>query len=224
MRILVVEDDLDLSANLAEHLEGEGHDIDFAYDGPMALSLAEQNDYDIILLDLGLPRIDGVNVVRTLRRAGCAMPVLAITARDSIGDKAAAFGEGVDDYLVKPFELRELSLRIDALRRRGNQTLASTILRVNDLTLETETGHCRREGVTIRLNPSQTTILKLLMLAAPNLVSREELNDALWQGEPPSRDALRMHVFELRALLDKPFAHALIHTVRGRGYCLDASL
>ena len=215
MRALIVEDDQDVAANVSEYLEPLGYELDFAYDGAQAVSLARGEHFDVIVMDIGLPRQDGVAASAELRKRGVDTPILMLTARDGLEDKAAAFEVGADDYLVKPFELRELEMRLRALRRRGAGQ--AQLLAVGELSFDTGTRTVIRAGHTLRLNRMQQTALEVLMRAAPNLVTKDALARELWGSDQPGRDALRTLVFELRRTIDRPFGQAMIVTERGQG-------
>ena len=220
--LLIVEDDRDVSANIAEYLEPRGYRLDFAYDGKQGVALALQQAFDVIVLDLGLPRLDGVAVGAALRDANCVVPLLVLTARDALDDKAAAFDVGVDDYLVKPFAMAELEMRIRALARRAANQGLQRCLRVGDLELDLGRREARRGDTRLYLNRSQFVLLSALMRDAPNVVTRQSLQQTLWGDDLPGPDALRTHVFELRQVVDRPFDAQLIHTVHGQGYAVRA--
>ncbi len=223
MRILVIEDHRDIAENIGDYLEPKGHVLDYAADGITGLHLAVTNDYDVIVLDLGLPALDGLTLCRKLREeAKKSTPVLMLTARDRVDDKVAGFGAGGDDYLVKPFAMKELEIRLDALRRRGTGSTLSRTLTVADLQFDPDTQIVKRAGRRLELNPSQRTLLELLMTNTHRVVRRDELEQALWGDDPPDGDVLRAHIYALRAAIDKPFPLKLLHTIHGTGYRLAA--
>jgi DNA-binding response OmpR family regulator len=220
MHILVIEDNQDLAANLYDFLEGKGYQVDAAADGITGLHLALVHDYDAIVLDLILPGMSGFDLCRKLREeAGKDTPVLMLTARDTLDDKLAGFECGADDYLVKPFSLRELEARLKALARRRHASLAQ-VLRVADLTLDLGTLQVQRSGQSIELPPIPLKILQLLLRRSPRVVWRREIEQAIWGDSPPDSDALRAHMHVLRNAIDKPFQRPLLHTVRSIGYRL----
>lgn len=224
MHLLLIEDNNDLAIELADFLESHGHTIDAAADGVTGLHLAVSNDYDAIVLDLMLPGLDGLEVCRRLRSdAGRWTPIIMLTARDTLEDRLTGFEQGADDYLVKPFSLRELLARLTALERRGSQNLPGSTLQVDDLELNTNTLEVQRTGQPIALSPTGLKILEVLMQAAPGVVRRERLERVLWGDEPPDGEALRVHIHNLRSSIDKPFNAALLHTVRGVGYRLASA-
>lgn len=224
MNILIVEDNPDLVANLVEFLEERGHTTDIAYNGYTALGFALENDYDAIVLDLMLPGIDGLEVCAKLRAADRQPPILMLTARDSLEDKLDGFASGADDYLVKPFALLELEARLQALvRRRARGGQGGRRLQVDDLILDTATWQATRAGQPLDLPPIPLKLLQRLLERSPQVVGRVELERCIWGDSPPDSDALRSHLHQLRAIIDKPFARPLLHTVRGFGYRLAAA-
>jgi DNA-binding response OmpR family regulator len=219
LRILVIEDNPDLAANLIDYLQARGHVVDAAGDGQIGLQLATGHDFDVILLDLILPRLDGISVCRRLREdAGKTTPILMLTARDSLEDKIAGLEAGADDYLVKPFALREVAARILALARRAGTAPQMGRLTVADLCFDPGTYRVSRAGIAIDLPPIPLRLLEALLRAAPRVLSREELERAAWGDAPPDSDALRAHLHILRSAIDKPFAQPLLHTLRGLGW------
>lgn len=229
MNILVIEDNRDIAANIADYLEPLGHTLDFAATGPAGLQLATAHlrgpsttaGFDVIVLDVMLPGMDGLVVCRQLRQQwGVTTPVLMLTARDQLDDKLEGFAAGVDDYLVKPFSIRELEARLQALVKRGVPRTATSTLMVADLSYQPDTRQAQRQGVNLELNPVQRRLLELLMRNTHRVVTREELEQHVWGDTPPDNDILRTHVYALRTIVDKPFAEKLIHTVHGIGYRL----
>lgn len=220
--LLVIEDNLDLLANLHDFLEAKGHTIDSAVDGRQGLTLATENDYDAIVLDLMLPGLDGLEVARRLRESGRGAPILMLTARDTLEDKLEGFASGADDYLVKPFALRELEARLAALVRRRRGEHVNRPLRVGELTYDPAARRLERAGRTITLPPIPLKLLALLMRESPKVVSRRAMERELWGDSPPDSDALRAHVHVLRTAIDKPFPYPLLTTVHGVGYRLAA--
>lgn len=219
LRILVVEDNLDLAANLVDFLEGRGHLADAAGDGVTGLKLAAANDYDIVVLDIMLPGIDGLELCRRLRgEVGKLTPILMLTARDATEDKIAGLEAGADDYVVKPFVLREVEARLKALARRAQAASPQQTLRVADLVYDTGTYRVSRGDTVVELPPIPLRILEALMRASPRVLSRDELERAIWGDLPPDSDALRAHMHILRSAVDKPFTRPLIRTLRGLGW------
>jgi len=217
---LVIEDNPDLLANLYDFLEARGHTIDSAIDGHQGYALGTRNDYDAIVLDLMLPGLDGLEVARRLRDSGRGTPILMLTARDTLEDKLDGFASGADDYLVKPFALRELEVRLAALVRRRRGEHVQRTLRVGELVYDPATRQVQRAGQAVSLPPIPLKLLVLLMRQSPKVVSRQSMERELWGDSPPDSDALRAHMHVLRNAIDKPFGQPLISTVHGVGYRL----
>ena len=219
LHILVIEDNPDLAANVCDFLEAKGHVVDAAGDGITGLHLAVTKNYDAIVLDIILPGMDGLTLCRKFREeAKRTTPVLMLTARDALDDRVAGLECGADDYVLKPFALRELEARLKALVRRSKSGMTSSVLQVGDLTFDPALVQVRRGGRTINLPPTPLKLLETLMRAAPRVIKREQLERAVWGDTPPDSDALRSHMHTLRAAVDKPDEPALIHTLRGIGY------
>lgn len=218
--ILLVEDHNDLAATIGAYLEDSGFAMDYAADGSIALNLLEDNHYDIIILDLMLPKVDGIKVCRKLRDRGDSTPILMLTARDQLDDKLEGFEVGADDYLVKPFDMEELSARIGALIRRARGEVSDGAIRIGDLVFDPRTMRVEREGARLNLSPTSIRILRILMRESPRLVSREQLENELWGDMLPDSDTLRSHMYNLRKSIDRPFETKLLHTVQGMGFKL----
>ena len=213
---LLVEDSLSLAETVISYLSLEDIDCDYAATGPAGLELALANDYEAILLDINLPRMNGLEICEALRRQGVDVPVLMLTARDTIEDKLAGFDAGTDDYLVKPFELSELAARVKALSKRRSANARR--LEVGPLVLDLSVKTATREGQNIDLTPTGWKLLELLMRESPNVVSRERMENAIWSdADQPDSDVLKVHLYRLRQQVDKPFATKLIHTVAKHG-------
>jgi DNA-binding response OmpR family regulator len=217
LHLLIVEDQADLAANIWDYFSRRGHSVDHAADGQAGLRMAMSGDHDVIVLDLGLPRLDGLELCRRLREAGSGVPVLMLTARDQLEDKLRGFSEGADDYMVKPFSLRELEARIGVLSRRG-QPPPGQPLACGGLELDPGAHLARREGRTIVLTRTQTRALECLMRDSPRIVGHAKLMRAIWGADGGDMTSLHSHVYALRRLIDKPFARPLLHTVHGTGY------
>ncbi|WP_217477722.1 response regulator transcription factor [Stutzerimonas stutzeri] len=220
MRILVIEDNRDILANVLDYLELKGFVVDCAQDGLTGLHLAATGHYDLIVLDIMLPGIDGYQVCKRLRDdAGRDTPIIMLTARDALNDRIEGLGAGADDYLVKPFALSELVARIEAVLRRSQGTRKQK-LQVGDLQYDLDTLQAIRAGQPLRLNPIGHKLLAILMQKSPAVVRREQLEEALWGDDIPDSDSLRSHIHQLRQVLDKPFDKPLLHTVHGVGFRL----
>jgi DNA-binding response OmpR family regulator len=221
MRLLVVEDNRNLVANLFDYFEARGHTLDAAPDGITGLHLATTQQYDAVVLDWMLPRMDGREVLRKLREEHTAdVPVIMLTARDELPDKIAGFRAGADDYLTKPFALPELEVRLEALLARASGRGRARVLEVQDLRLDLATLEVSRAGKPLHLYPACRKLLEVLMQASPGAVTRERLEYALWGDSPPDGDMLRSHIYELRRSVDGPFAVKLIQTLPRVGYRL----
>ena len=215
IHLLLVEDNLDLATTVIEYLEISGIVCDHVSNGQTGLNLALNQHYDVILLDIMLPRLDGQQLCERLRRQGIQTPVLMLTSLDALSDKLASFAAGADDYLVKPFELAELVARIRALSlRRSGQ---ASRLQVDDLVMDLTTRKVSRAGQVLHLSPICWTLLENLMRASPQPVSRERLEAKVWGDEPPDSNTLKVHMHRLRKAVDKPFGRPLIHTLAGVG-------
>jgi DNA-binding response OmpR family regulator len=220
MRILVVEDNIDILSNVLEYLELEGFSVDCAQDGLTGLHLAASHHYDLIVLDIMLPGLDGYQLCQRLRDdARRDTPILMLTARDALEDRLRGLAAGADDYLVKPFSLAELAARIRAITRRS-QNAGVAELRVSDLVFNPVMHQVSRAGQSLKLNPMGIKLLVLLMKKSPAVVKREVLEMEMWGEDKPDRDSLRSHIHQLRQVVDRPFSQPLIHTVHGVGYRL----
>lgn len=221
MKILFVEDDYDVAKSVCEYLEASGHVVELAPDGLIGLECATREKYDCIILDISLPRLSGIQLCERIRSLGFSnVPVLMLTAMSTLTCKEDAFNAGADDYLVKPFALKELELRLAALVRRatGNQT--GKQLQVGDLEFDVMTQTVQRAGHRIDLAATSRTILELLMRNAHRVVRKQEIEQAVWGEAPESGDLVRIHIHTLREAIDKPFESPLLQTIRGIGYRL----
>lgn len=222
MRILIIEDNPDIVANLYGYFEPKGYVLDSAANGYAGLGLAAQNPYDVVVLDIMLPGMTGIEMCAKLRaELHSDVPVLMLTARDTLQDKEAGFNSGADDYLVKPFSMAELEMRLRALVRRARgEHRAAAMLRVGELRFNTDTWEASRAGIPLALTKTGYVLLKCLMREAPSLVTREQLEHEVWGDDRPDSDALRTHLHALRQALDKPFGFPMLRTVSGVGYKL----
>lgn len=218
--ILLIEDQPDIAASIWDYFERRGFLMDHAHDGATGLRLAMARTHDLIVLDLGLPRLDGLDVCRELRQAGSYVPILMLTARDTVQDRVLGFSLGADDYLIKPFAMAELEARIRVLLRRRSG-IPSGDLVFGELVFAPGTLTVRRAGQSIPLTRTQVVILSRLMEKAPNLVTHENLIRAVWGERGGDLPALHTHVHALRAAVDKPFTPGYIISVRGMGYRLS---
>lgn len=220
--VLLVEDDRDLAASIADYLALENIECDHAYHGQAGLLLAEENSYDVILLDLMLPKLDGLSVCIRLRDQGIDTPILMLTARDTLQDKLAGFNAGTDDFLVKPFAMEELIVRIHALSKRRSGQIRT--LQVGTLHLDLMQQIAKREDQLLTLTPTSWTLLEILMRASPAVVSRQKIEQSLWPEGIPNSNSLKVHLYNLRQQVDKAFDVPMIHTIPNRGFCLQAAI
>ncbi len=218
MRLLVVEDNQQISAMLVRGLSEEGYVVDACSDGEEAVYRASVGQYDLIILDLGLPRRDGISVCQEMRRQGVSAGILMLTARDTLRDKISGLDAGADDYLSKPFEFEEVLARLRSLLRRGGSVSTLTFA---DLSLEPAKHRVTRNGTTLELSAREYTLLEYFMRHPEEILSRTRIAEAVWEGETGlDSNVVDVYVSYLRAKVDKPFQTTLIHTVRGMGYVL----
>jgi DNA-binding response OmpR family regulator len=204
---------------VGEFLESKGFGVDYAGDGMDGYRLATENSYDVIVLDLMLPRMDGIEVCRKLRtEAKKSTPVLMLTARDTLTDKVSGLDAGADDYLVKPFAIQELEARVRALIRRDRRQVSAEVLKVADLVLDTASLRVTRAGRELQLSPIGLRLLTILMRESPRVVTRRAIEREIWGDGLPDSDTLRSHLYNLRKSIDRPFDKPLLHTVQTAGY------
>lgn len=218
-QILLIEDNHDIADMVCDYLEGCGYVLDHAGDGITGLHLAVSNEYDMIILDLMLPGLDGIDLLEKIRKeARKAVPVLILTARDTLDDKLLGLDAGADDYMVKPFEIKELEARVMAMIRRQRGLVSPESLQIADLVFNIGTMEVKRDGTLLHLTPIGSKILKILMQASPRVVSRREIERQVWGDILPDSDTLRSHLYNLRKCIDKPFAKPLMETMQNTGY------
>lgn len=219
--LLIIEDNYDIADMVCEYLERCDYVIDHAADGITGLHLAVTNDYDMIILDLMLPGMDGIDLLDKLRNeAKRSIPVLILTARDTLDDKITGFDIGADDYLIKPFEIKELEARVRALIRRQRGKVSPEKLQVAGLIYDLGTLQVTRDGKSIKLTPIALKILQILMQASPRVISRRDIERQIWGDILPDSDTLRSHMYNLRKSIDKPFDKQLMETMKNSGYRL----
>jgi len=233
--VLLVEDHQDIAELVYDYMEGEGYELDYAPDGEVGINLCAQNEYDAIILDLMLPRKDGLSVCRELRdKMGKTTPVLMLTARDTLEDKLKGFEIGADDYLVKPFEIQELEARVRVLIKRGHASPSTTdslqvggiefdqqslvVTRDGGIEFDQQSLVVTRDGQELVLSPIGFKLLKILMERSPSVVSRQDIEREIWGDMLPDSDTLRSHMYNLRKVIDKPFDSAYLQTLPGIGY------
>ncbi len=221
MRLLYVEDEQDILETTTKRLERDGHTVDACENGPDALSFIEVTEYDVIILDIMLPGMNGLDILRRIRALKITTPVLLLTARDSIEDRVGGLDAGSDDYLVKPFAYEEMVARIRALGRRLPAEDITNILTVGDLTLDTATREVIRDGKAIRLSAREYSLLEYMMRNPGIVLSRDRIEQAIYNYDfEGGSNVVDVYIRYLRKKIDAGFDSALIHTVRGSGYVL----
>lgn len=222
MRVLIVEDEVRLAATLQDLLEMDGYAADVCHDGESGLDNALTNIYDVVLLDVMLPRMDGFTVVRQLRAAGCAVPVLMLTARSEVTDRVTGLDSGADYYLTKPFEPRELLACVRALARRQPELRSTDLLRCGDLTLEKSSFTLSCGERSVRLSRKEYGMMELLMLNQKVVITKEKLLVKIWGYESDAEDNnVEVYVSFLRKKLEHLRSQVKIKTIRMVGYCLE---
>lgn len=218
LNVLLVEDDLDLADTVIQFLELDGICCDHASNGVAGLQLAREAQYQVLILDLNLPRLDGLSLCQRLRQGGDDTPILMLTARDRLEDKLAGFESGTDDYLIKPFALQELVVRIQALSQRRSGKIRK--LSCGGLLMDLDSKTLTREGIPLKVPPTGWRLLEVLLRASPKVTSRQELEAALWGDEIPDSNSLKVHMSNLRKAIDAPFSVALLQTIERHGFVL----
>ncbi len=220
-RILVVEDNEELQGILADFLEVKGAEADFADNGELGLKLALESEFDAIILDVMMPNKDGMQVAKELRENGCTTPILMLTALNGQDDLIIGFGNGVDDFVSKPFQFPELEVRLSALIKRFRGQVAPATLSFGSLVIDEKTKIIQREGHKLATTPVMYQILLELVKAQGELVSRDALIHQIWGYDSPDKDVLSSHIYLLRNTLDKPFKKAMLKTVPKFGFRLE---
>jgi DNA-binding response OmpR family regulator len=218
-RVLLIEDHADIAEMVGAYLENREYIIDYAADGITGLHLAVSNQYDAIILDLMLPGMDGLEVCQKIRDdAKSDVPIIMLTARDTLEDKISGLDRGADDYLIKPFAIQELEARLRSLIRRYSGDIKKEVLSVGELSIDTSTLKVQRGDKELAITPIGLKILSVLMRASPAVVSRRELERQVWGDILPDSDTLRSHLYNLRKIVDKPFEKKILLTVQGNGF------
>lgn len=220
MNILVVEDEKKVAQFIRQALEEEGHTIDVAHDGLKGLDMAEAGQYDLIILDVMLPKMSGLELIRTFRQRNGTTPTLMLTAKTSTNDKVAGLDSGADDYMTKPFAVAELLARVRSLRRRGGME-KPTLLSIADLELDTVTHKARRGGKNIELTVKEYALLEYLLRNKDKVLSRTSISEHIWNYNfDTGTNIIDVYVNHLRTKIDGGCEKKLIHTVRGVGYVM----
>ena len=224
MRVLVVEDDEKIASFVIKGLKQNGYAVDHAADGEQGLDLATAIEYDLVILDLMLPKLDGLSVLRRLRQEKIRIPVLILSARANVDDRVRGLQAGSDDYLTKPFAFSELLARVQALIRRASQTVEQTQLSVADLSMNLITREVARDGQRIELHPREYSLLEFLLRHAGRPVTKTMILEHIWDFHfDPQTNVVDVLIHRLRAKIDKNFPVKLIQTIRGVGYVVKAS-
>lgn len=218
LQLLLVEDDIDLATAIIDYLELEDIQCDHAANGLSGYHLIESNRYDVVVLDLNLPKMNGLEVCEKIRSQGIDVPILMLTARDTLDDKLNGFSKGADDYLIKPFAMEELIVRAEVLSKRRSGQVRK--LKVEDLELDLQEKNATRSGQVIKLSPIGIKLLECLLRESPTPVSRDKLMQSVWGDEQPDSNSLKVHMFNLRKAVDGNFEDKLIHTITGHGFAL----
>jgi len=222
MRVLLVEDDLSISRSLEKALSNEGFTVDAVNTGEAALFLVTRTSVDVVILDIGLPDMDGLSVLKKIREHNKSLPVILLTARDRIEDKVDGLDRGADDYLTKPFSFSELIARIEALNRRQNPKSDIDILEVHDLLLNKRSRKVTRNSVLINLQPQEYKLLEVLMENSNEVITRTMLLEKVWDLHfDPQTNIIDVHISRLRKKIDKDHKVQLLHTIRGAGYSIQ---
>lgn len=221
MKILIVDDSISIAETIGDFFELQGLVTSLAFNGEMALEVIREESFDVIVLDVMMPKLDGLGVVTELRAQGNHTPVLMLTARDTLDDRLKGFECGVDDYLMKPFAMEELYARIKAITVRGRRGDVGNIT-IGELEVSLAEGRAWRRKKPLSLNKVQFSLLRKLAIESPNLVSRQSLEYEIWGDDLPDSDALRTHIYRLRNVIDKGFDSAMIETVHGKGFRIRA--
>ena len=228
LQLLLVEDDIDLATAVIDYFELEKIQCDHAANGLSGFNLIKSNNYDVVILDLNMPKMNGLEVCEKLRAQGIDVPILMLTAKDTLDDKLQGFSKGADDYLVKPFAMEELIARVQVLSRRRSGQMEK--LNVCGLELDNRQQVITRDSVPLKLSPISYKILETLMLASPNPVSRDKLIQSVWGDQQPDSNSLKVHMFNLRKSVDGKTGNdntntnktKLIHTLVGHGFVLKS--
>ena len=220
MDVLIIEDNTDIATNIADYLVVRGHSADFAHNGITGLQLALENSYDVIILDLVLPGMNGLTLCEKYQQQNTQRftPILMLTAKDTVEDIVTGLSAGADDYLIKPFSLQVLLARLEVLQRRSSKKDNNKILSAYDLSINLDTREVKRGKSAIFLKPTTAKILEYLIRNTHRVVPRKEIEKHIWGDNPPAGDSLRAHIYSIRQSVDKASDLQLVHTIHGIGY------
>jgi len=216
--ILLVEDDLDLAATIIDYLEIEDICCDHAANGVLGLQLIKQNSYDMAILDINMPQMNGLTLCKSIRELGSNMPILMLTARDALPDKLSGFDVSTDDYMVKPFEMLELIARIHVLAKR--QIGQSDYFSIADLSVDFKSKVAKHQQRELKLSPTGWKLLEILLRKSPQVVSREHLSRTIWGDDIPDSNSLKVHIFKLHQQIDFEGETKLLKTISGQGFSI----
>ncbi|GAC12840.1 response regulator transcription factor [Aliiglaciecola lipolytica] len=220
INVLLVEDDIDLATTIVDYLEIESIQCDHASNGLMGLNLVENNFYQMIILDINMPKMDGLTLCNTLREKGMDIPILMLTARDSLENKLQGFEAGSDDYLVKPFAMKELVARVQVLAKRRSGAVKRLVL--GDLRLDLTQHSAQLKDKNLKISPTGFKLLEELVRASPQVISRQHLMQTVWGDEQPDSNNLKVHIHHLRKMLDVDSSNIRLETVAGVGFVIKA--
>jgi DNA-binding response OmpR family regulator len=227
IKVLLVEDDIDLATTIVDYLEIESIECDHASNGVMGLNLIQKNHYQMIMLDINMPKMDGLTLCNTLRKQGLDIPILMLTARDSLDNKLQGFQAGTDDYLVKPFAMKELVARVQVLAKRRSGEVKRLVLGnlSLDLTqrsavLTSESSTTTTKGKPLKLSPIAFQLLETLVRASPETVSRQQIMQSVWGDDQPDSNSLKVHIHHLRKQLDAVASGITLETIAGIGFAI----
>ena len=223
-RVLFVEDDKKFAESVTQFLELNDILVDYCHNGRMGLNLLADNQYDVIISDVNMPKLDGLDMCQALRENGVDTPVILLTALSHLNDKLTGFERGADDYLTKPFEMRELVARVFALSKRRSGKVSKLSITELQLELNLDQHTASRQNQSVQLTPSSWRILETLARAYPKAVSKRDLEHVIWGEDAPDGGALKVHIHRLRQRLDKPFEQPIVHIVSGFGVKLGLGI
>lgn len=216
MRVLIVEDNRNIAESIGEYLSLYDHSVEYAFNGKMALSILETEEFDVVIMDIMLPKVNGLECIEALRGVGNGVPVIVLSACDTVSDRITGLNQGADDYLIKPFAMDELYARLQALVVRGPRQDVGELC-IGNLSIRLASGSASVDELPLKLNKLQFKLLKAIASKYPDMVSKASLEYLLWGDDPPDSDALRTHLYRLRGILANAPSAPKIETVHGQG-------